>query len=78
MVVGGIFYTVTDVEELGDWMKACLDAHPLFEKVLEEEVNDDFVVKLLTTMTEEGKKVAISEGQTFLAIYRRIANNEGA
>jgi len=32
MVVGGIFYTVTDVEELGDWLKACLDAHPLFEE----------------------------------------------
>lgn len=78
MAVGGILYTVTDVEELGDWMKACLDAHPLFEKVPEEEVKNDPVVKLLTTATEEGQKVARNEGQTFLAIYRRIACNEGA
>lgn len=78
MAVGGILYTVTDVEELGDWMKGCLDAHPLFEKVPEEEVKNDPVVNLLTTATEEGQKVARNEGQTFMAIYRRIACNEGA
>jgi len=78
MAVGGILYTVTDVEELGDWMKACLDAHPLFEKVPEEQAKDDPVVKLLTTATEEGQKVARNEGQTFLAIYRRISSKEGA
>ena len=29
--VGGIIYTITDAEQLGDWMKACLESHPLFE-----------------------------------------------
>ena len=42
------------------------------------KVNDDSMVKLLTITTEEGKKVGINEGQTFLAIYMHIANNEGA
>ncbi|XBH85385.1 hypothetical protein VPH35_073309 [Triticum aestivum] len=27
MEVGGIIYTITDVEELGIWMRTCLDAH---------------------------------------------------
>ncbi|XP_057823629.1 tRNA (guanine-N(7)-)-methyltransferase [Cryptomeria japonica] len=73
MAVGGILYTITDVEELGEWMKGCLDAHPLFEEVGQEELKIDPVVKLLTTATEEGQKVARNEGQTFQAIYRRIA-----
>lgn len=76
MEVGGIIYTVTDVEELGEWMKSCLEKHPLFEAVREEEIEKDPVVKLLTSATEEGQKVARNEGQTFMAIYRRMASKE--
>ncbi|XP_078174898.1 tRNA (guanine-N-7) methyltransferase [Carex rostrata] len=76
MEVGGIIYTVTDVEELGDWMKSCLEKHPLFEAVGEEEIKKDPVVKLLTSATEEGQKVARNEGQTFMAIYRRVTSKE--
>lgn len=32
LAVGGMLYTVTDVQELGEWMRAKLDAHPLFER----------------------------------------------
>lgn len=70
--VGGIIYTITDVEELGVWMKSCLEDHPLFEAVKEVELEVDPVVKLLPTATEEGQKVARNEGQTFRAVYRRI------
>ena len=31
LAVGGIIYTIADVEELGEWMKSCLEGHPLFE-----------------------------------------------
>ncbi|KAL7160478.1 hypothetical protein ABFS83_01G097600 [Erythranthe nasuta] len=71
--VGGIIYTITDVEELGVWMNACLDGHPLFEAVSESELEADPVVELLSSATEEGQKVARNEGQTFRAVYRRIA-----
>lgn len=71
--VGGIIYTITDVEELGVWMKGCLEDHTLFEPLSEEELAADPVVKLLSTATEEGQKVARNEGQTFRAVYRRIA-----
>lgn len=71
--VGGIIYTITDVEELGDWMKACLEDHPLFEAISEEEIAADPVVKLLSSATEEGQKVARNEGETFTAVFRRIS-----
>ncbi|KAM6550064.1 hypothetical protein CsatB_021740 [Cannabis sativa] len=71
--VGGIIYTITDVEELGDWMKACLENHPLFEALTNEELKVDPVIKLLSSATEEGQKVARNGGQTFQAVFRRIA-----
>lgn len=71
--VGGIIYTITDVEELGDWMKACLENHPMFEGLTDEELKADPVTKLLSSATEEGQKVDRNGGQTFRAVYRRIA-----
>jgi len=71
--VGGIIYTITDVEELGDWMRSCMEDHPLFTVVPDEELEADPVVKLLTSATEEGQKVARNGGQTFRAIFRRTA-----
>ncbi|XP_071735495.1 tRNA (guanine-N(7)-)-methyltransferase-like [Rutidosis leptorrhynchoides] len=69
---GGIIYTITDVEELGDWMRSCLENHPLFEALTDEELEMDPVVKLLSSATEEGQKVSRNEGQTFKAVFRRI------
>lgn len=71
---GGIIYTMTDVEELGEWMKTCLEEHPMFEALTQEEIEADPVVKLLSCATEEGQKVARNGGQTFQAIYRRVAS----
>lgn len=76
LAVGGIIYTITDVEELGEWMKGCLENHPMFEALTKEELEADPVVKLLTSATEEGQKVARNGGQTFQAIYRRIVPSQ--
>ena len=35
---GGLFYTITDVRDLHDWMVEHLEAHPLFERVDEEQL----------------------------------------
>ncbi|KNA25582.1 hypothetical protein SOVF_005610 [Spinacia oleracea] len=70
---GGIIYTITDVEELGDWMRTCLKNHPMFEDITDEELEADPVVKLLESATEEGQKVARNGGLTFQAVFRRIA-----
>ncbi|KAL6767248.1 hypothetical protein ACKKBG_A39205 [Auxenochlorella protothecoides x Auxenochlorella symbiontica] len=72
MAPGGILYTITDVEELGIWMKEKLDVHPLFEAVPEEEVERDPAAALLLQGTEEGQKVARNGGKTWRAVYRRI------
>jgi tRNA (guanine-N7-)-methyltransferase len=53
-------------------MKACLESHPMYEALTEEELEADPVVKLLSFATKEGQKVARNDGQTFQAIYRRI------
>lgn len=72
LAVGGVMYTITDVEELGRWMAAKIGAHPMFERLTEEECAADPVVPLLFTGTEEGQKVERNEGNTFLNVFRRI------
>ncbi|GAB2211691.1 hypothetical protein Droror1_Dr00025023 [Drosera rotundifolia] len=73
--IGGIIYTITDVEELGEWMKGCMENHPLFEPLTEEECESDPVVKLLDSATEEGQKVARNGEHTYQAVFRRIASS---
>lgn len=74
--LGGIIYTVTDLEELGDWMRSCLEDHPLFEPDPKKELEADPVVKLLISATEEGQKFARNGCQAFVAVYRRIKFEE--
>jgi len=74
---GGILYTQTDVEDVGDWMKEKLDMHPLFRPMTEEELNSDVCVELLRrgTPTEEGQKVKRNSGSTWLHCYVRVNGN---
>ncbi|MBZ4217783.1 tRNA (guanine-N(7)-)-methyltransferase, partial [Klebsiella aerogenes] len=69
---GGLLYTITDVEDLANWTKARLDAHPLFEEVPAAELADDPAAALLEHGTEEGQKVQRNEGKTWAAVYRRL------
>ena len=69
---GGIVYTITDVEDLHDWMVQHLDAHPSFERVPEEELEADPSVTIMKSETEEGKKVERNQGQKFVALFRRL------
>lgn len=69
---GGIIYTITDVEDLHNWMVQHFDAHPSFERLSEEEQDADKCVSIMRTETEEGKKVERNKGQKFVACYRRL------
>ncbi|KAJ1929725.1 tRNA (guanine-N(7)-)-methyltransferase (tRNA(m7G46)-methyltransferase) [Tieghemiomyces parasiticus] len=71
---GGILYTATDVRDLHEWMVKHLDAHPLFARIPNEDLDDDPVVRCVLTSTEEGRKVARNDGDKFLACYRRLAD----
>lgn len=69
---GGIIYTITDVEDLHNWMVQHLEAHPSFERIAEEEQEADACVQIMKTATEESKKVERNKGQKFVALFRRL------
>ncbi|MBW0478800.1 hypothetical protein O181_018515 [Austropuccinia psidii MF-1] len=77
----GLLYTITDVKDLHLWMVKHLDAHPLFKKIEVDEViksdsREERIIEAVKNLTEEGKKVARNDGDKFLAIFRRISENE--
>lgn len=72
LALGGVLYTITDVPELGSWMQTKLDAHPLFERIGDAELEHDPAANLLTSASEEAQKVARNEGKTFRNVYRRV------
>jgi tRNA (guanine-N7-)-methyltransferase len=69
---GGRFYTITDVKDLHDWMVSHINAHPLFRRLTQNELDDDVCMPHVTKDTEEGKKVERNKGDKFLAVYERI------
>ena len=72
MAVGGVVYTITDVKELHEWMVEHFVEFPLFERVLEDDLQDDPVIMKLYESTEEGQKVSRNKGDKFLAVLRRV------
>lgn len=74
---GGKVYTITDVQELHEWMVRHFvgveagDVKGLWERVGEEEVEDDEMVGVMMGETEEGKKVSRNGGGKFVAVFRR-------
>jgi len=74
MAEGAIFYTITDVLEVHEWMKKCFEDHPLFEPVEQQELENDPCYKATFVTTEEGKKVARNGGSKYPAVFRRVAN----
>ncbi|KAH8808422.1 hypothetical protein F5884DRAFT_792168 [Xylogone sp. PMI_703] len=69
---GGIVYTITDVEDLHNWMVQHFDAHPSFERIAEAEQEADECVHVMRVETEEGKKVERNKGPKFVALFRRL------
>ncbi|KAA1075549.1 tRNA (guanine-N(7)-)-methyltransferase (tRNA(m7G46)-methyltransferase) [Puccinia graminis f. sp. tritici] len=77
----GIIYTITDVKDLNVWMVKHLSEHPLFKPIAVDELIqadplEDQLIKAIYNLTEEGKKVARNKGDKFLAIFRRISQEE--
>ncbi|KAI1723447.1 putative methyltransferase domain-containing protein [Ditylenchus destructor] len=74
----GRVYTLTDVEELHEWMVKHLSEHSLFERLSPEEMAEDVVVGELLKEddppTEEGQKVRRAGTKTHAAVFRRLAN----
>jgi tRNA (guanine-N7-)-methyltransferase len=74
---GGLVYTITDVEELHQWMAKHFDgdeagdAKELWERLSPAELEADPCVKIMSEETEESKKVTRNGGKKFVAVFRR-------
>lgn len=81
---GGLVYTITDVEELHQWMvkhfegEEAGEAREMWERVTEEELQLDPCVQIMSEETEESKKVTRNGGKKFIAVFRRKENPEWA
>ncbi|KAG2418262.1 hypothetical protein HFD88_001363 [Aspergillus terreus] len=89
---GGLLYTITDVEEYHHWILRhfrepeadgavpCDDGadgiKELFERVPDEELQQDPCVEVMREATEEGKKVSRNKGNKYVAVFRRKADPE--
>lgn len=71
---GGVVYTITDVEDLHQWMVKHLEEHPLFGRLDEEWENNDKCVTIMRHATEEGKKVERNKGAKYVACFKRLPN----
>lgn len=69
---GGIVYTITDVEDLHKWMVGHFEEHPSWERISREEEAEDECVNIMSTETEESKKVTRNKGQKFVALFRKL------
>ncbi|PAV72611.1 hypothetical protein WR25_21067 [Diploscapter pachys] len=69
---GGLVYTITDVEDLHDWMVLHLNEHPLFERLTDEEEKNDKILPYVVNSTEEGQKAAREGRNKYPAIFRRL------
>lgn len=72
---GGIVYTITDVEDLHNWMVGHFEKHPSFDRLSKEEQEADECVEVMSIETEEGKKVTRNGGQKFVACFRRVEDH---
>ncbi|KAK9461419.1 putative methyltransferase-domain-containing protein [Lipomyces oligophaga] len=73
---GGIAYTITDVKDLHEWMVKHLEEHPMFRRLSKDWEATDACVRIMTTDTEEGKKVERNHGDKFVACFIRLENPE--
>jgi tRNA (guanine-N7-)-methyltransferase len=78
--LGGLIYTVSDVEELETWMIACLDACPLFRRLSDEEIstvdgNHDEVLKIVVDSSEDAQRTARKGLKKNYAVHVRIDPN---
>mmetsp|Transcript_56549 Transcript_56549/g.64813 ORF Transcript_56549/g.64813 Transcript_56549/m.64813 type:complete len:300 (+) Transcript_56549:45-944(+) len=68
----GRIYSITDIEELHIWNDTHLANHKLFKKLPQEELDKDPCIEMISTLTEEGKRVIREGGAMYVTVYERI------
>ncbi|KAG8343516.1 putative methyltransferase [Trypanosoma vivax] len=73
---GGLLFTVSDVEELEQWMVACLDGCPLFRRLNEREILSDPSINLMLgyarDSSEDAQRTARKGLDKYHAVYARV------
>lgn len=73
--IGGLLYTVSDVEELELWMKQCLDESPLFRRLTDDELTTpehQRVLAIVTDTSEDAQRTARKGLAKHFAVHIRI------
>ena len=86
---GGLLYTITDVEEYHHWVlrhfqyqteggdhNTITSVKDLWERVSDAELETDPCVRVMSSETEESKKVTRNNGNKYIAVFRRKADPE--
>lgn len=69
---GGFIYAVSDEKELGDWMRTCLENHPLFVKLTNEEIQNDPFVPFVRDSSEDAQRTERQKKDKHLCVFKRI------
>jgi tRNA (guanine-N7-)-methyltransferase len=73
----GRLYCITDVLELHTWHLAKCDAHPLWERIQDEDdLSSDPCIAAMQSATEESQKVDRSGAPKYFAVYKRKPNHQ--
>ena len=75
--VGGLLYTVSDVEELEDWMGKCLDECPMFRRLTDDELTSiepehDKVVSVVINTSEDAQRTERKGLRKNFAVHIRV------
>ena len=70
----GILYTVTDVEELHEWMQQRLLGFPLFRRRSASEESNDPICEIIRNQTDEAKRVEKGGRTKHFASYQRLSD----
>lgn len=76
--VGGLLFTVSDVEGLEKWMTECLDACPLFRRLTEKELADDArvseVLEIAKNASEDAQRTERKGLNKYFAVHVRVSS----
>ncbi|EFC43387.1 predicted protein, partial [Naegleria gruberi] len=73
---GGLIYTITDVQELGEWMASSFEDEIVpqgyFERVSQEELDKDPIIPFIMNSSEDGQRTSEQKLNKHLAVFRKI------
>lgn len=67
-----LLYTITDVKDLHDWMKGCLEKHPLFQPMEQQVWEKDPLIPFIKNSSEDAIRTTTKKLNKYICVYKRI------